>query len=46
MVQTVASDELIERQRNREHTGLPSFLLCDRQAVTLPILDDVGEAEL
>lgn len=45
MVQTVAPDELIERQRNREHTGLPSLLLCDRQAVAFPVLDDVGEAE-
>lgn len=45
MVQTVAPDELIECQRNGEHPGLSSFLLCDRQAVAFPVLDDVREAE-
>lgn len=46
LIQAVASDELIERQRNGEHPGLSSLLLCDRQAVAFPVLDDVGEAEL
>lgn len=46
MVQAVAPDELIEGQRYREHPGLPGFLLCDGQAVALPVLDNVGEAEL
>lgn len=46
MVQTVAPDELIECQRNGEHPRLPGLLLRDGQSVTLPVLDDVGEAEL
>ena len=45
VVQAVAPDELIEGQRNGEHPGLPGFLLRDSQAVALPVLDDIGEAE-
>lgn len=46
MVQAVAPDELIEGQRDREHPGLSGLLLCDGQAVALPVLDDVRKPEL
>ena len=46
LVQAVAPDELIKRQRNGEHPGLPGLLLRDGQAVAFPIPHDVGEAEL
>ena len=46
MVQAVAPDELVECQRNGEHTGLPSLLLCDRQAVAFPVFDNVRKPKL
>ena len=46
MVNAVNANELIERKRNSERSGLARFLLCDRQAVTLPVLYDVTEPEV
>ena len=41
VVQTVAADKLVQRQRNGEYSCLPGFLLRDRQSVSVPVLYDV-----
>lgn len=46
MVNAVDANELIERKRNSERSGLACFLFCDRQAVAFPVLYDVTEPEV
>lgn len=41
VIQTVAADELVQRQRNGEYPRLSGFLLRDRQSVSVSVLHDV-----
>lgn len=45
IVQTITSDELIQGKGDGEHPCLPGFLFGDRQAVTIPVLDDITQPE-
>ena len=45
IIQTVAADELVQRQRHGEHPRLPGFLLRDRQSVSVPVLHDVTQPQ-
>ena len=41
VIQTVAADKLVQRQRHGEYPRLPGFLLRDRQSVSVSVLHDV-----
>ena len=46
IIQTVASDKLIQRQRNGKHTGLSGFLLYDGKTIAVAVLDNIAQAKL
>lgn len=41
VIQTVAADELVQRQRHGERPRLPGLLFRDRQSVSVSVLHDV-----
>lgn len=45
VVQTITPDKLIQGKGNSEHPCLPGFLFGDRQAVTIPVPDDITQPE-
>ena len=46
IIQTVAPDKLIQRQRNGKYTSLSGFLLCDGKTIAVAILDNIAQAKL
>lgn len=46
MVDAIDAQELMERKRNGEGSGFSGFLLRDGQAVSFPVLNNIGKTQL